>query len=77
MPELKRGKQIGDDNNGYIVVELLSIDDAGNSTVIGYAVLDPSGNEVWRGDGDDLDEACGQRDEFADPSVRVHAGPSM
>lgn len=74
MPE-KYGQQIGDDNNGYIVVELLSIDEAGNSTVIGYAVLDPDGNEVWREGG--IDEACGQRDEFAGPRVRVHAGPSM
>ena len=75
MPELKYGDQIGDAVNGYAVFELLSIDDAGNRTVCGYAVLDPDGYEVWRGD--DLDEAFAQRDEFAGPKPRGPSGPRM
>lgn len=75
MPRIEHGEQIGDAVNGYFVVELLSIDEMGNSAVVGYAVLGPDGNEVWRGD--DLDEAFGQRDKFAGPKPRGPSGPGM
>lgn len=75
MPELRHGDQVGDDRKGFRVVEVVSLDGTGNAIVVGFAVLDPDLNEVWRGV--DLDEAFRQRDEFAGPSTRGPSGPSM